>query len=62
MKKDRCTKAKCRRLTCSCGTEAIFEANEVQSCQREGSWVVCPVCNSFVSINSHSVARETVPR
>jgi hypothetical protein len=38
------------RMICSCGTEALFERREVQGDQRDGDYVVCPVCGSYVSV------------
>ena len=41
------------RMVCDkCGCEALYTNEDVQR-DRDGSYVVCPCCGSFVSHNTH---------
>lgn len=38
------------KSTCNkCECEFEYERADIQSAQREGSWVVCPGCNNFIT-------------
>lgn len=37
-----------RELKSGCGSEIEFERSDVRSDQRDGSYVVCPVCKAWI--------------
>lgn len=38
-------------LTCHCGCVAEFTAEEIQN-DRDGQYIICPTCGSYIDINS----------
>ena len=40
------------KMTCwKCGCEALYTSDDIHHDQRDGDYVVCPCCGSFVNHN-----------
>jgi hypothetical protein len=41
-------KPKVYRVTCSCGSELEYEPKDIHADQRDGPYIICPVCNNWI--------------